>query len=272
MAPALVAIDIDGTLTTADGGVSARTREALTRLRNGDVLVVLATGRPWQLAEPTVTSVGAAHYVICNNGAMSVRLSDGEVIRNVFLERELAPKVIKAVRDRLPAAGFALEFERELKAERGFRQRLPVGVAMGTDIEDVLTLAEGAGPVRKVLVFHDDYDAEISALVEVVAGAAGPSLLVSHSGLPFVEVGAPGLSKVAALAEICALEAVAAEDVVAFGDDVNDVEMLRWAGTGVAVGNAVPAAKAAADVIAGANVDDGVAAFLAEILIGTRRT
>jgi len=72
----------------------------------------------------------------------------------------------------------------------------------------------------------------------------------------------PGLSKVVALAEICALEGVAAADVVAFGDDVNDVEMLRWAGRGVAMGQAPLEVQEAADDVTETVDNDGVAVEL----------
>ena len=82
-----------------------------------------------------------------------------------------------------------------------------------------------------------------------------------------VEVSAPGISKRSALEWITADQRVAARDVLAFGDMPNDVDMLRWAGLGVAMENAAPEAKAAADELTASNEDDGVAAVLERYLI-----
>jgi Cof subfamily protein (haloacid dehalogenase superfamily) len=263
----LVAVDIDGTLTTAGGEISARSYRVLRRLREKGIALVLATGRPWQVAERLVDSAGGADFVVCSNGALTLRLPGREVIRDVFLNPEVPPEVVRAVRERLPGAGFALEFALDVRAEAGFRRRLVRGVSLEPDVDDVLALLDA--PVRKVLVFHDDYDADIPGLVDIVEGVAGPDLLVTHSGMKFIEVSSPGLSKVVALAEICRLLGVNSEDVVAFGDDVNDVEMLRWAGTGVAMANAVVEARAAADAETLSNTDDGVADFLERMLART---
>jgi hypothetical protein len=103
----------------------------------------------------------------------------------------------------------------------------------------------------------------------VAAAAAGPRAAITWSGGPHIEVFAPGVSKAAGLAALCADLGVAPADVVAVGDHRNDVEMVRWAGRGVAVANAVPELLAVADAVVPANTDDGVAVLVAELLGGT---
>ena len=77
-----------------------------------------------------------------------------------------------------------------------------------------------------------------------------------------------GLRKAVALASLCEDLQVDQSAVIAFGDEINDTEMLEWAGIGVAMANASPEAKAAADVVTASNNDDGVARFLEETLDG----
>jgi Cof subfamily protein (haloacid dehalogenase superfamily) len=264
--PALVAIDVDGTLTTPDGKVTARTADVLDRVRADQIVLVFATGRPWAVAEAVIEDAGGADYVICSNGAMTVRLPGPEVLRDVYLDSDLPAFLVHAMRERLSGVGFAVEVDPGVKAERGFRQRLFADVRLDDDVDDVLAWVTDGAAARKVMVFHDDYDEDIAALTSAVEAVVGTRALVGHSGLAFVEVGAPGLSKAIALAEICAQLGVAQADVVAFGDDVNDIELLRWAGTGVAMGNAVAAAKEAADLVTLPNADDGVAVYLEEVL------
>ena len=86
------------------------------------------------------------------------------------------------------------------------------------------------------------------------------------SGAPFLEVGPVGVTKAAALARLCDRWCIDPADVVAFGDNLNDVEMLRFAGLGVAMGNAEPEAVAAADRVTLTNNEDGVAAVIETLL------
>lgn len=81
-----------------------------------------------------------------------------------------------------------------------------------------------------------------------------------------VEIAAEGVSKARGLARLCADLGVDAADVVAFGDALNDVEMLQWAGTAIAVGNASEAVKLAADRVTADNAEDGVAQVLEDLL------
>lgn len=264
----LIAIDVDGTLVGEDGRPSARTIETLRRVRSSGHHVVLATGRPFLVVNRTADAVGEIDYIICSNGAMTVRRSDEAVLRDLWLDDDLPEFAVRALRERVPGIGFALEFERGAKSEPGWKQRLPESVPLGRPVDDVLTLLPERGPVRKVMVYHDDYDDDLRSLMAITQEVVGDRATVTHSGLPFAEVGPVGLHKAVAIAALCQDLGVDQADVIAFGDDVNDAEMLEWAGTGVAMANAVPEAVAAADVMTAANTDDGVALYLEGVLDG----
>jgi hydroxymethylpyrimidine pyrophosphatase-like HAD family hydrolase len=89
---------------------------------------------------------------------------------------------------------------------------------------------------------------------------------VTHSGAPFVELSASGVTKAWALEAFCTDLGIRADEVVAFGDAPNDVPMLRWAGRGIAVANAHPAVLAAADAVTLTNDADGVAIVVEQLL------
>ena len=91
-------------------------------------------------------------------------------------------------------------------------------------------------------------------------------MALTHSGAPFLEVMAAGVDKAWGVARLCERLGIDREDVVAFGDAPNDVEMLAWAGHGVAVANAVPEAREAADEVTASDEDDGVALVLERLL------
>ena len=89
-------------------------------------------------------------------------------------------------------------------------------------------------------------------------------VVTASGGLQLVEISAPGVDKATTLATLCAERDITAERVVAFGDARNDLPMLAWAGTGVAMADAHPSVIAAADFVTGTNGEDGVAAWIEE--------
>src|SRR5699024_7414732 len=113
--------------------------------------------------------------------------------------------------------------------------------------------------VRHAELSNDELLARIRSL-----GLDGFEL--THSGAPFVEVLAPGVSKAWGLEQLCTHLGIDRSEVLAFGDAPNDAEMLAWAGRGVALANAEPVALAAADEVAASNLDDGVAQVIEDVL------
>ena len=89
---------------------------------------------------------------------------------------------------------------------------------------------------------------------------------MTHSGAPFVEIAAAGITKASALASLCAQLGIASSQVIAFGDMPNDLPMLQWAGHSVAVANAHPDLLAMVDEVTATNEDDGVAVVLERLL------
>jgi len=121
----------------------------------------------------------------------------------------------------------------------------------------------GSG-VTKLIALHPTWS--IDDLLRVTLDLAGESATVTHSGAPFVEIAAPGVTKASALAALCTRLGIAPADVVAFGDMPNDLPMLAWAGHSVAVANAHQEVIAAASEVTLANDEDGVAVVLERVL------
>jgi hypothetical protein len=120
----------------------------------------------------------------------------------------------------------------------------------------------------KLLVRHPRLDEE--ALLELLEPTIPEDVLATYSGIDTVEITGAGVHKAAALAVVCRRSGIDASQVVALGDNRNDSEMLRWAGRGVAMGNAVPAAIEAADEQTEHHMDDGVAIVIEGVLASAR--
>ena len=110
--------------------------------------------------------------------------------------------------------------------------------------------------------------ADLEHVLAVASELAGPDASTTLAGDAFVELAAPGVAKEAALERLATDRGISADEVIAFGDHVTDAGMLAWAGHGVAVANAHPAALAAADEVTATNDEDGVALVLERLVAG----
>lgn len=264
--PKLVVFDVDGTLLDEAGSCPPRTRATLDRLRANGLAVAIATGRPLAIAEHTLELIGGADWVACGNGSSLLETATGILHRDACLPDELIEPTVTQLRSRLPGIGFALELERTVIEEPGFARRVPPS-PHDAPVDDVLeALRRTPGTVRKIIPFHDAHDADLSALASIVAEVIDDRCEAHFGRLPIVEVALKGDNKAVALQVLVEHLDIEVQNVIAFGDGYNDVEMLEWAGTGVAMGDAHAHVREAADVVTDRIDDGGVAVFLDPIL------
>lgn len=264
--PELVVFDVDGTLVDWDGTVSDATRRVLADLRGRGIPIVLATGRPHAIAAQTVEHVGGSDWIVCGNGSILAEVATGVRLRDNCLPGDVVLSLIHEIRRMVPGVGFAVEVGDVVLEEPGFARRVPEPSLQPAIVDVVAALPQDLSTVRRLISFHDDFDARLQDLAAIVGGLLDDRCQVQFGGLAFVDVSPRGDHKAVALQALIEHLGIAATGVVAFGDGRNDIEMLRWAGTGVAMGNAHPDAKAVADVVT-ADVDQGgVAAFLEPLL------
>ncbi|MCI2237954.1 Cof-type HAD-IIB family hydrolase [Kineococcus sp. TRM81007] len=263
----LVATDLDGTIVPRERPVSARTLAAFASCAAAGIPVVPVTGRPPRWVTPLAREAGLAGQVVCANGAVVYDLDADRVVRRHALDVEVVLEVVQRLRPRLPGIGFALEAVTGFRREERYATTFDTGLEHGVGpLEEQLA---DSPPVVKVLAKCPGVSSD--EMLEVARDAVGDLVGVTHSNAvdSLIEVMAPGVSKASTLAEVARGRGVGPEGVVAFGDMPNDLEMLRWAGRSYAVADGHPDAVAAADGVAGACGDDGVAVVLERLL--TRR-
>jgi len=258
----LIACDVDGTLLTSAGRLSDRTRRALVAARDAGWHVVVATGRPVSIALPVVEELAVSEYLIAANGSTVAELGTGAVIFQMALAATLAREALRLARTAVPGLGAALLTTRGFVHEPGFVQVAPMTPAGG----EVLDATPGPDDdVLNLVVFRAGVST--SELCAVLSAVLPDGMVASPSGLPgSAELTPPGVHKGSGLARLCAHLGIAQDRVVAFGDGINDLEMLAWAGTGVAMGNAEELVQARADVVTASNDDDGVAVVVERLV------
>jgi Cof subfamily protein (haloacid dehalogenase superfamily) len=265
--PALIASDVDGTLLddTDDEKVTARTRAAITAAVDSGSKFVLATGRPPRWIAPVVDALGFAPMAVCANGAVLYDPSTDRIVSARTLPADLLAELAEIATRIIPGAGLAVErvggsahdaATPQFVSSPGYEHAWLNPDNTEVSIEDLLSASAIKLLIRKA-------GAQSADMARALAEHIGPQADITYStnnGL--IEVMPLGVSKATGIAELAAPLGITAEEVVAFGDMPNDVPMLRWAGLGVAMGNAHPDAVAAADEVTTTNADDGVARVL----------
>ncbi|MGQ0573706.1 MAG: HAD family hydrolase [Pseudonocardia sp.] len=262
-APRLVATDVDGTLLDPDEQVPPRAVAVVARLVAAGTAFVLVTGRPPRWIPPVTEQLGRTCLAVCANGAVLYDATTDAVVWSRALTVDTLATLAAAVDEALPGCGIAVErvptaaFEpaETFLAEPEYLHAWPGRHHVATRAE---ILAE---PAVKLLVRGPrlSSDAMMAALAPAVGGVAD---LTFSTPRGLVEASPPGVTKGSGLAEVAARLGVTAADTVAFGDMPNDLEMLRWAGHGVAMGNAHPALLDMADEITAHHGEDGLALVL----------
>lgn len=258
----MIASDLDGTLLGPDHAISARTMDAIATAIGAGIEVVAATGRSRLTALPILRGT-PIRWVVCSNGAaVWDRLREvADLYRPIATP--LAREVISHLRATVPGVTLGWEVLTGYGFEAHYGPRPP---SLGR--HGVAGDAPEPGEHDTVLkLFVDHPDVVTASEAMAVLGSALPDGVTGvSSGGPYLELTATGVDKATTLAVLADRLGMAAAEVMAFGDSHNDIEMLRWAGTGVAMANAHPDVVAASDRSAPSNAQDGVAAVIESLI------
>lgn len=239
----MVALDIDGTLVDHEGALPEKVRRSVRRVVDAGVPVVLSTGRSWHDTHPVFEQLELpTGPAVASNGAVTVSFPPLRLDRvRTFHPGDVIEKVLREH----PTAALAAEV-----VGHGYRvtRHFPAGELTGV-IEQVSVDDLASAEVTRIVVRDPAAsDHEFVALAERI-GLHGVSYFVGWSA--WIDIAPYGVNKASALAEVAAGLGVPAADVLAIGDGRNDLEMLAWAGRGVALADAAAEVRAAADHVTG---------------------
>lgn len=263
--PLLIASDVDGTLLGPSESLSDRTISAVRRAIEAGVPFVLASGRPPRWIAPVAKPLDLTGYAVCANGAVLYDCGREEVVAvHGLLRPELLHDIAHALDKALPGCRLAAE-RVSTDADHEMRSFViepkyhnPWGDGEGRTAPRAEVLGH---PAIKLLVSHLEMSSD--EMAEAVRSLFAGEIDVTYSSSGgLVEISAHGITKATGLADVAERLGVDRGRVIAFGDMPNDVEMLSWAGHGVAMENGHPAAQDVADEITGPAGEDGVAQVL----------
>jgi Cof subfamily protein (haloacid dehalogenase superfamily) len=272
----LIALDIDGTLLNSRWEVSPANRAAIAEATRRGIEVALVTGRRYDFAMPVRHQIEAPITMIVNNGAL-VRTHDGQTRLRHLLSRDTALRVLQSTRNWRDSTSAifdrpqenqimleAVDWNDGLRGAYYSRNRKFIGIA------NPLELCLDEDPIQLMLTGRFEPIREAEAVLRSLPFVDEFSLaLTAYEDKDFamIDIINPAISKGATLAEWTCLRGIPREDILAIGDNHNDLEMLSFVGMPVVMANGVPELKAHGWYITGSNDEDGVAAAIEQFAL-----
>lgn len=252
-------LDLDGTLTNDEKKVTKKTREALIRIQQQGHIVALASGRPTPGMVPVAENIELGKYggyVMSFNGGKIIDWKTKKTVFEQVMDRKYIPQLLRYARQNnlglitydAERALVATRMDKYISLEALYINRIP---AYMTDVEKYVDYNP-----NKCLFTADPSVSEYHE--KIIQEKFGEQLEIYRSSDYFIEVMPKGMDKAASIKVLIEKLGIPRENTIACGDGFNDLAMIRFAGMGVAMENAVDAVKAEADYITGSNNHDGI--------------
>ena len=279
--PRLLAVDLDGTLLTPDKRIGAGDADALRHAVDAGIVVLVATGRGLHSARPVLEALPVPAYAALHNGALMLDPSGAELWRVSMQPRPVAaalPLVRAAGLHPMLYAGVVgaggddvtLVLEREARESPHTQDYLRTKGPILELVADVAAACDRG--VLGIVSFgpRESVVAAATAVGRLDGDVESWWSTATAPGAHLFEALAPGAAKGRALCRLTERLGFTPEEVMAIGDNNNDLDMLRYAGTAVAMANATPEARAAAHFVTTANTANGVAHALGRVGLPVR--
>lgn len=282
----LLALDLDGTMLDPDKKITPMTRNSIQQLMAGEVNVTIASGRFPASVWLHAREISLNFPLVALNGAVTVDPATGQMLDGIPLKTEdvlLMLDIIQQEGAYIHFYGYNVLYVQEIneinrnwaKDNRVMESVLEWSTEKYGEQADLIRLVEVGqdfrsfvsnmpGMLYKAAVICSDYDSR-EKLYRIL-GDLG-TFQCSRTGSLRFDINSAGVSKRGALERLCHEHHIERQQVAAAGDYDNDLEMLQWAGLGIAMGNAESQVKEIANVITGSNVEDGVAQAIHHYLL-----
>ena len=261
----LIALDMDGTLLSSKNEISERNYSVIHAAIDRGVKVVLATGRPIQGVRKYLAALDLDGPVITYNGAVIADSATEEILYEVSMNRDDAELSLKlgTEYDTTMCIWSRGQLYTNKLNDRAYDYMKISGVEpiLVTDFTEILDRG-----ITKILWYD-----EVEMIGRMPCEMATKGFRETEFCLSrpyFLEFFSSRASKANAIAKLCEMYDITPSEVIVMGDAPNDLSMIKFAGLGVAMGNALPEVIAAADFVAPTNDEDGVAAVIEKFVLG----
>jgi Cof subfamily protein (haloacid dehalogenase superfamily) len=272
----MIAIDLDGTLLSHEGKVTDRTKEAIHKCLAAGMLVCFATGRNWTESRTVLDTVQHHAHAVFAGGAMVIDTSKEVTLHRTFVDPALAREVCAAL-EQAGQAVLALQDTQVAGVDYLISDEVPLNEAQmhwmsvtAAKVHPMPRLSEHTHEhtIRLGIVSSQEECAKVDEVLQARFGERifVQRIYVPSAGVEVLEIFDPAVNKWEGILHVARHHDIDPRQIIAVGDDINDLPMLKQAGLGVAMGNARDEVKQAAKKIIGTNRDDGLAIFLEELV------
>ncbi len=261
----IIAMDLDGTLVKGERGITSRVRRAIADARAVGLGITIATGRMFRSARHFAEDLQVTLPIICYQGSLVRDPVTGVTYQHEVLPSEPAQAAVAFARERGLHVNAYIDDELYMEADTPEGRFYAASSNVPITFVDDLAAAVTAGSTKLVFVMD-----ELRVLDEIAEmdGRFGPTVQATRSHPRFAEIVRRDVNKGRALARVAAVANVSPDRTMGIGDNLNDLDLVRAAGIGVAMGDGDPRVVAAADWITGSYEDDGVAQAIERLLNG----
>lgn len=249
----LISLDLDGTLFNSDSNISDRNLNIVKKCRDLGVVIAIATGRPPRFTFSKIPDELADGYCICYNGARIYKKR--KLIKEYCIKEEVIINMLNYFNDSKIDYKIALEINDKIYAN------FDISSVWGNVEFGSLESIEKFDKVCKLLIMNNE---EIP-FSEIKNKYFSDCYIIKTDGDRLIEIMDIAVTKYHAIMDVAKDFDIGSNEIIAFGDDYNDLEIIEKVGYGVAMGNANLDIKNSADVVTGTNDEDGVALVLEKL-------
>lgn len=268
----LIAIDMDGTLLNSNQEISKRNREALHRAKEQGVHIILTTGRILKSALYYSKLLNLSDPVISSNGAIISRSNGKDIIYKKPIEYSLSKKIMELLEENNAFYNFydettfySKESTQEIAEQRKAYSTNTAKQGIGIQIfKNPIKVLNDNPTIFKFIIIEEDKN-KIINLREKLETIEGIS--VSSSWYNNIEIMREGVSKGSGLIHLCKNLNIDFSEIIAIGDNENDISMLKIAGLSVAMGNSEQVIRKYSDIVTDTNDKDGVAKVIEKYVL-----
>ncbi len=261
----LVVIDLDNTLLNNEHKISERNREIVQKVRSKGIEVIIATGRMYISAKPYLNSLSLQNSAIVYNGAMVKDIETDETIYHKPINKKHAKEIIKDIKGEGLHLNLYQNDKLYVDSDNKYTKRYEeISGIKAVQVEDLLEI--NIVDPTKLLIIEDDPELHVY-YQKYLKSKYGDIINVTESKKYFIEIGAKGVNKGKTLQQLIRKKDIDRDEIIAIGDSYNDIEMLSYAGTGIAMENAPEEIKKKVDMVVPNNENNGVAMILDKLIM-----
>lgn len=286
----LIAIDLDGTMLNQYGIITEKTKDAISKVQEKGIEVIIASGRAICSIKNFAKEINSNNYFISGNGAITYDIKKQEILYENVLTKQKALEIIKLCEEN--SIYYNVYTEKEIIAKNlnyntlyYYKENLNKPEEEKTHInivQDVYSYIENIDDRILKVMICDEHEPIFNSIVKKLKEISEIEVLdVSHMSRKIIkhgtdeicleyfytEVTSKDVDKWNALEQLIKLLDISKDEVITIGDNSNDVEMIRNAGLGIAMGESAPNVKEVADIVALSNEEDGVAEILNRLFL-----